>query len=182
MTANSRVCAAMLGGYALGRAKKGKLAIGLGLWLMGKRIGIDPKQLGTKIARSPVLGGLSGQARENLLEAGKAAAGTVLAARADSLADTLHERTRELERRDEQDTDDEDAPGAEDVEDTEEDEGRRRQGRRKAAPPARSKATSSPGRGSRTNAPKSSASASRASGGRDKARKTGSGSRRSDND
>ncbi|MFD7288791.1 hypothetical protein [Streptomyces sp. NPDC059863] len=79
MTANSRVCAAMLGGYgyALGRAKKGRLAVAPGLWLMRRRIGSDPKRLDTTHSRSPVLGGLSGQARENLLEAGKAAAGTV---------------------------------------------------------------------------------------------------------
>ncbi|MFE2595761.1 hypothetical protein ACFXCZ_04525 [Streptomyces sp. NPDC059396] len=204
MTANSKVGAAVLGGYALGRAKKGKLAIALGLWLMGKRINIDPRQIGTAIARSPALGGLGGQARENLLEAGKSAAGTVLAARADSLAETLHQRTLDLERlkperpkpddadegdqqpeeEAEEEAEEEMEDTAEDEDTTEEDTERRRQPRRKAPAPTRGKGTSSPAGRSRAKTPASGAPTYRrsSSGGRDKDWKTGSGTRRSEND
>ncbi|MFF7731288.1 ABC transporter substrate-binding protein [Streptomyces sp. NPDC008001] len=96
---NAKMGAAVLGGYVLGRTKKAKLAIGLGTLLAGSRV--RPGQLGKTLAQSPFLGNLNEQVRKELLTAGKAAATSVLTAKAEHLADSLHERTtglREVEK------------------------------------------------------------------------------------
>ncbi|MBQ1090705.1 ABC transporter substrate-binding protein [Streptomyces sp. B93] len=90
---NAKIGAAVLGGYVLGRTKKGKLAISLGALLAGSRV--RPGQFG-KALDSPFLHNITGQVRTELSEAGKAAASSVLTAKADHLADALHERTAGL--------------------------------------------------------------------------------------
>lgn len=42
------LAAALVGGYVLGRTKKGKLALSLATYLAGKRLGLDPRQLATE--------------------------------------------------------------------------------------------------------------------------------------
>lgn len=42
------LAAALLGGYALGRTKKGKLALSVGTYLAGKRFGLEPRRLATE--------------------------------------------------------------------------------------------------------------------------------------
>lgn len=91
MMTNAKIGVALIGGYFLGRTKKAKMALGLGLFLAGKKL--DPKQLGTLVANSPVLGPLNDQVRKELVDATKAAAGTALTQRMSGLADSLHERT-----------------------------------------------------------------------------------------
>lgn len=91
---NAKIGAAVLGGYLLGRTKKGKLALSLGAALAGSRM--RPGQVGKLLQDSPFLGNVSKQVRTELAEAGKAAATTVLTAKADNLADALHERTEGL--------------------------------------------------------------------------------------
>jgi hypothetical protein len=91
MMNNAKLGAAVLGGYLLGRTKKGKLALSLGAALAGRRM--KPGQVGKLLEDSPVLGNVSKQVRSELAGAGKAAATTVLSAKAESLADALHERT-----------------------------------------------------------------------------------------
>ncbi|WP_204165831.1 hypothetical protein [Streptomyces sp. NEAU-S7GS2] len=93
---NAKIGVALVGGYLLGRTKKAKMAIGLGMFLAGKKLNLDPKQLGTLIANSPVLGPLNDQVRKELVDATKAAAGTALTQRMSGLADSLHERTAAL--------------------------------------------------------------------------------------
>ncbi|MFJ8361572.1 hypothetical protein [Streptomyces sp. NPDC093984] len=88
---NAKIGAAVLGGYLLGRTKKGKLALSLGAALAGSRM--RPGQVGKLLQDSPVLGNVSKQVRSELAGAGKAAATTVLSAKAESLADALHQRT-----------------------------------------------------------------------------------------
>ncbi|MCA6093257.1 ABC transporter substrate-binding protein [Streptomyces sp. SCA3-4] len=88
---NAKIGAAVLGGYVLGRTKKAKLAIGLGTLLAGSRV--KPGQLGKTLAQSPFLGNVNEQVRKELLSAGKAAATSVLTAKAEHLADSLHDRT-----------------------------------------------------------------------------------------
>lgn len=88
---NAKMGAAVLGGYVLGRTKKAKLAIGLGSLLAGSRV--KPGQLGKALAESPFLSNVNDQVRRELVSAGKAAATSVLTAKAEHLADSLHERT-----------------------------------------------------------------------------------------
>jgi hypothetical protein len=97
MMTNAKIGIALLGGYLLGRTKKAKLAVALGMWLAGKRLPLDPGQLGKALADSPVFSGLNEQVRKELMEAVKAAASAAVTARADSLADSLHERTVNLQ-------------------------------------------------------------------------------------
>ncbi|MFE1151307.1 hypothetical protein ACFW42_30010 [Streptomyces albidoflavus] len=124
MTKNVKIGAALVGGYLLGRTKKAKLAIGFGMFLAGKKLDLDPKKLGSMLASSPVLGGLSDQVRKDLVGATRTAATNALTQRATSFADSLHQRTlrlddpeaaREEEQRDADDADDaDDTDAAED--------------------------------------------------------------------
>ncbi|WOX20394.1 hypothetical protein [Streptomyces solicathayae] len=128
---NAKIGTALVGGYVLGRTKKAKLAFGLAMALAGSRI--KPGQLGKSIAKSPLLSNVNQQVRGELVTAGKAAATTVLNAKAEHLADALHKRTeglREGEHEDEKDHEDEhpddSADHDEDTdEDTDEDAGER---------------------------------------------------------
>ncbi|MEU1483705.1 hypothetical protein [Streptomyces sp. NPDC005752] len=140
MTGNAKIGAALVGGYLLGRTKKAKLAIGFGMFLAGKKLNLDPKQLGRMLADSPVLGTLNDQVRKELVGATKTAATNALTQRATGLADSLHKRTLELDdpsgaqsqdARDDEDAEDEDRDardeqGAEDDEGAEEKPARRR--------------------------------------------------------
>ncbi|MDQ0994660.1 ABC transporter substrate-binding protein [Streptomyces sp. V3I7] len=90
----ANIAAAVIGGYLLGRRKKAKVAIGLGLLLAGA--GSRAEKLGKVLSQAPVLGVVNDRLREELTGAGKAAADTVLTAGAERLADVLRERTEEL--------------------------------------------------------------------------------------
>ncbi|MFJ8920249.1 hypothetical protein B046DRAFT_01458 [Streptomyces sp. LamerLS-316] len=126
MTVNAKIGAALVGGYLLGRTKKAKLAIGFGMFLAGKKLSLDPKQLGRMLADSPLLGGVSDQVRKELVGATKTAATNALTQRATGLADSLHQRTLELEDPsqakddragdDADEAEDDDAPDAQDDE------------------------------------------------------------------
>ncbi|WP_405613312.1 hypothetical protein OG292_13560 [Streptomyces sp. NBC_01511] len=100
MTGNAKIGVALVGGYLLGRTKKAKMAIGLGMFLAGKKLSFDPKQLGRLVANSPVLGSLNDQVRKELVDATKSAATNALTQRASGLADSLHQRTLGLEGKD----------------------------------------------------------------------------------
>ncbi|MGX1971032.1 hypothetical protein [Streptomyces kronopolitis] len=138
MMTNAKIGVALVGGYVLGRTKKAKLAIGLGMYLAGKRLNLDPRQLGKLVANSPVLGPLNDQIRGELVDATKSAATSALTQRMSTLTDSLHERTLALsdaggasgrgeepsderESAEHRDADDDlpDDDDAEDVEDTE---------------------------------------------------------------
>ncbi|MFI0777873.1 hypothetical protein [Streptomyces sp. NPDC021212] len=90
---NGKIAVAVAGGYLLGRTKKAKLALGLGMLLAGKKITLDPQQLAKAVADSPLLSGLNAQARKELTGAAKSAATSALSTRMNGLADSLHERT-----------------------------------------------------------------------------------------
>ncbi|MFE2378769.1 hypothetical protein [Streptomyces sp. NPDC059398] len=113
MTGNGKIGVALVGGYLLGRTKKAKLAIGLGMFLAGKKMSLDPAQLGKMLANSPVLGSLNSQVRKELVEATKSAATSALTKRATGLADSLHERTLGLGESSGGASDDEDSESAE---------------------------------------------------------------------
>jgi len=114
------------GGYLLGRTKKLKLAIGLGAWLMGRRLQLSPSQLLmqglTQLRETEEFGELSDRLRTEVGGAGKRALAAAATSRMDSLTDRLHERNQGSAGEDEDDYDeDEDAPQARD-EDEDEDE------------------------------------------------------------
>lgn len=94
---NGKVAVALVGGYLLGRTKKAKLAIGMGMFLAGKKVSLNPQQLAKMAANSPVLSGLNDQVRNELVDATKSAATKALTNRANSLANALHDRTLTLQ-------------------------------------------------------------------------------------
>ncbi|MET8068177.1 hypothetical protein ABZU86_00415 [Streptomyces sp. NPDC005271] len=110
---NGKIAIAVVGGYLLGRTKKAKLALGLGMMLAGKKITLDPQQLARTVAGAPVLSGLNAQVRKELVDATKSAATKALTTRANGLAESLQERTASLkgvagdERDDDERADDE---------------------------------------------------------------------------
>jgi hypothetical protein len=89
-----------VGGYVLGRRKKLKLALGLGLYLGAKKLDIKPGQLAQgllkEVSALPVVDELKGQSREQLLNAGRTAAGNIAGKWASGLADSLNSRTERL--------------------------------------------------------------------------------------
>ncbi|CAL9343373.1 ABC transporter substrate-binding protein [Streptomyces sp. enrichment culture] len=91
---NAKIGTALLGGYLLGRTKKARLALGLGALLAGSRI--RPDQIGRTLQQSPFLKDVTRQVRSELAGASKAAATSVMTAKADNLADALHKRTAGL--------------------------------------------------------------------------------------
>ncbi|MGW3406944.1 hypothetical protein, partial [Streptomyces zhihengii] len=130
MTKNAKIAVALVGGYLLGRTKKAKMAIGLGMFLAGKKLDLDPRRIGKLIAETPALGGLSDQVRKELVEATKSAATQALTQRATGLADSLAQRTKALDapddRRDEAEEPEEpeETDRAEDVRDADDAEDR----------------------------------------------------------
>ncbi|MFG2650432.1 hypothetical protein [Streptomyces sp. NPDC048436] len=116
MMTNGKIGVALVGGYLLGRTKKAKMAIGLGMFLAGKKLNLDPKQLGQLVSNSPVLGSLNSQVRKELVDATKSAAVSAATNRMSGLADSLSERTRDLDDPDR-------GKGREERFDDEEDEG-----------------------------------------------------------
>jgi hypothetical protein len=141
----------LLGGHLLGRSKKAKLALGLGALLAGSRM--NPGQVGKALHESPFVHTLTDQVRSELTGAGKAAATTLLSAKAGNLADVIHERTSGLQGRaeaqdEEQEEEQEEEQGEENGEENGEEprgksQGKSRQSRQKA----RSETSRNSGRG-----------------------------------
>ncbi|WP_079152580.1 hypothetical protein [Streptomyces sp. RTd22] len=139
MMTNGKIAVAITGGYLLGRTKKAKLALGLGMLLAGKKITLDPQQLARAVADSPLLSGLNAQARKELGGAAKTAATRALSTRMNGLADSLHDRTLSLrgEGDDERAARDEDEEPAEDDEPADEESEREPPPQRRKAPQAK---------------------------------------------
>jgi hypothetical protein len=94
---NNRLAMALAvgGGYVLGRSKKGKLALGLGGMVLGKRL--KPQVLvraaNEQLLHNPQLKEVGDQVRKDLRGVSKAATEAVVTRRVDSLANSLHQRT-----------------------------------------------------------------------------------------
>ncbi|MET7932533.1 hypothetical protein [Streptomyces sp. NPDC005322] len=142
---NGKIAIAVVGGYLLGRTKKAKLAIGLGMMLAGKKITLDPQQLARTVAGAPVLSGLNAQVRKELVDATKSAATKALTTRANGLAESLQERTASLkgvagderdddERADDERDDDERADDERDDDERDDDEASADEGERRSKP------------------------------------------------
>ncbi|MBI0293901.1 hypothetical protein JBE04_05170 [Streptomyces sp. PRKS01-29] len=121
MMTNGKIAVAVVGGYLLGRTKKAKLAVGLGMLLAGKKITLDPAQLKKSLAQAPLLSGLNSEVRKELADATRQAATKAVSDRVSGLADSLHERTallrgegggedEEAEAEDERDRDEDEEP------------------------------------------------------------------------
>ncbi|RLL70119.1 hypothetical protein [Streptomyces sp. Z26] len=123
MMTNGKIGVALVGGYVLGRTKKAKLAIALGMALAGKKLSVDPQQLVRMAANSPAFSALSKQVREELLDSTRTAATSALTSRANRLADSLQNRSAGLEDddRDGDDARDGDAEASSDERDTDRD-------------------------------------------------------------
>ncbi|MFE8915209.1 hypothetical protein [Streptomyces globisporus] len=187
MTKNAKIGAALVGGYLLGRTKKAKLALGFGMFLLGKKIDLDPRQIGRMLADSPALGSLNDQVRKELVEATRTAATKAVTQRAGSLADSLQQRTQALgaapvadeEEPDEDEehraADEDEAEAAGDEEDTGGGENRKRAPRKTAASGAKSASgnRSSSGSGRSGSGGKTSAPARKRAGGARKAAASG---------
>ncbi|MGW0119508.1 hypothetical protein [Streptomyces sp. NPDC003327] len=75
---NSTVAAALVGGYLLGKTGVAGLAVGAGLFLVGRKMDLDPWRLGRLVVESPTTAALGAQLRREVAEAAKAAAAEAL--------------------------------------------------------------------------------------------------------
>ena len=100
MGTTAKIVAAAVGGYLLGRKKKLKMAIGLGLYLGAKKLDIKPQQfvqgLVKEVSSLPGVNELKEQSKEQLLDAGKTAAGDLLGKWAGDLAESLNNKAEDL--------------------------------------------------------------------------------------
>ncbi|MEU8835064.1 histone protein [Streptomyces sp900116325] len=146
------LAAALLGGYVLGRTKKGKLALSVGTYLAGKRLGLEPRQLATEgmrmLGEIPQVAEVQDQLKGEFIEAGRKAVTAAATRGMEALADTLRDRTANLGEKDEAEPEEEyeeEEPEEEEEaapeEEEKEPERERPQRRRSSRKPAR------PGRG-----------------------------------
>ncbi|MFF3752580.1 histone protein [Streptomyces sp. NPDC002018] len=122
---------AVLGGYVLGRTKKGRFALTIATYVAGKGLGVDPKQLVTegvrRLGEIPQVAELQEQIRGEGLDAAKGALSSVVGRGVGSLGDTISGRAVNLggkgkpEEPDEDEVEEEEE-GEEEPEDAYEDE------------------------------------------------------------
>ncbi|SFL32056.1 hypothetical protein [Geodermatophilus ruber] len=101
MSDNSKVAMALIGGYVLGRTKKGKAAIRLALWLSGKGSAVQPQALARggvgKLLQNPEVAQLAEQLRGPVVAEAQRLVREALEARLNGIADALQERTKSLQ-------------------------------------------------------------------------------------
>ena len=94
------LAAAVVGGYVLGRTKKGRLALTAATFLAGKKLALSPRQLVAegvrRLGEVPQVAELQEQLRSQGLDAGRQVLSTIANRGMDSLADAIHERTTGL--------------------------------------------------------------------------------------
>jgi hypothetical protein len=107
------LAAAVVGGYVLGRTKKGKLAVTAVTYLVGRRLG-GPRQLAAegmrRIGEVPQVADLGQQIRNEGLDAARNAVTAVAGRRVGALADKVSSRAAGLAGKDQGDEGDEDEP------------------------------------------------------------------------
>ncbi|MFD9467440.1 histone protein [Streptomyces sp. NPDC060027] len=91
------LAAAVVGGYVLGRTKKGRMALSIATYLAGRRFGLEPRQLAAegmrRLGEIPQVAELQEQLRGEVLEAGRKAMSAAADRGMSTLADALSERT-----------------------------------------------------------------------------------------
>ncbi|MET9778116.1 hypothetical protein ABZ023_28340 [Streptomyces sp. NPDC006367] len=94
------LAAAVAGGYLLGRTRKAKLALAVGSYLAGRRLGLSPGRVLSQglgqLPLTPQFQELSDQVRGELLTAGRAAVTAAAGRKLTGLADALRDRTDAL--------------------------------------------------------------------------------------
>ncbi|WP_018638003.1 hypothetical protein [Parafrankia elaeagni] len=95
---NIKCALALMGGYVLGRTKKGKAAISLGLWVSGRNFHAKDvlRDQVVRLLHSEEGGQLISQIRGPATEAGRRAAVAVYESQLDRLSQSLAERTERL--------------------------------------------------------------------------------------
>jgi hypothetical protein len=100
MSDNSKVAMALIGGYVLGRTKKGKAAIRLAMWLSG-RGGKQPQTIAResvgKLLQNAEVAQLAEQLRGPVVAEAQRVVTAALEARLNGLADSLQQRTKALQ-------------------------------------------------------------------------------------
>ncbi|WP_330176604.1 histone protein [Streptomyces sp. NBC_01498] len=124
---------AVLGGYVLGRTKKGRLALTVATLVAGRGLGYGPRQLAAEGARRlgdvPQIAGLQDQFRDQGVEAARGALSAVADRGMGSLADAISGRATALISKDDgADEDDESDEDAAENEAEEPDEGEEAEG------------------------------------------------------
>ncbi|MFF9506893.1 histone protein [Streptomyces sp. NPDC014724] len=103
MTEGNRLllAVALVGGYVLGRTKKGRLALTVASYVAGRQFGLEPRQLVNqgvrKLGEIPQVTELGDQLRGEVMAAGREAMAATADRRLAALADSLRERTLQLE-------------------------------------------------------------------------------------
>src|SRR5690242_20251915 len=76
-TAKVTLAAAVVGGYVLGRTKKGRLALTIATYLAGRRFGLEPRQLAAegmrRLGEIPQFAELQEQLKGEVFDAGRKA-------------------------------------------------------------------------------------------------------------
>ncbi len=99
MSATSRVAGAVAAGYVLGRFKKLRLAVLVASAMASPKFRSAAAGLiQDRIPGGAIVGGLTREAGDRLLDAGKAAATTVVASRIDTLSQSLADRSESLRK------------------------------------------------------------------------------------
>ncbi|MEU0435268.1 histone protein [Streptomyces sp. NPDC006290] len=105
------LAAAVVGGYVLGRTKKGRMALSIATYLAGRRFGLEPRQLAAegmrRLGEIPQVAELQEQLRGEVLEAGRKAMSAAADRGMSTLADTLSDRTSRLLDKADQEEDEE---------------------------------------------------------------------------
>ncbi|WP_157877315.1 histone protein [Streptomyces odonnellii] len=117
------LASAVLGGYVLGRTKKGRLALTVATFLAGKGLGLDPKQLVTdgvrRLGEIPQVADLQEQVRDEGLDAARGALSAVVDRGVGSLGDSISSRAANLAGKREEPDEEEAEEGEEGVEEPE---------------------------------------------------------------
>ncbi|MFB8033838.1 histone protein, partial [Streptomyces sp. NPDC056004] len=105
-TAKVTLAAALVGGYVLGRTKKGRLALTIATYLAGRRFGLEPRQLAAegmrRLGEIPQFAELQEQVKGEAFDAGRKAVAAAADRGMSSLADAISDRTARLgEKQDE---------------------------------------------------------------------------------
>ncbi|MGW1093405.1 hypothetical protein ACWD4L_46395, partial [Streptomyces sp. NPDC002596] len=126
-TAKVTLAAAVVGGYVLGRTKKGRLALTIATYLAGRRFGLEPRQLAAegmrRLGEIPQFAELQEQLKGEVFDAGRKAVAAAADRGMSSLADALSDRTARLgERQEEEEEPEEGGAEYEEEEEPEEEE------------------------------------------------------------
>lgn len=103
MTEGNRLllAVALVGGYVLGRTKKARLALTVASYIAGRQFGLEPRQLVNqgvrKLGEIPQVAELGEQLRGEVMAAGREAVTATADRRLTAFADSLRERTLQLE-------------------------------------------------------------------------------------